>query len=181
MGEHFTAEENKQNHVEKLGDELGSLYHELWNDVVRLHSKWDEFIELFGSKPSRVELLNKSAPLFFRTAQDSLWESTLLHITRLTDPAKSCGKDNLSITRLLNHVEDEIKETLAIQIDEAVEKANFSRDWRNRRIAHNDLDLAMNRQVEPLAPASREKVKEAMVSITKVLNVISQHLSLIHD
>ena len=92
-----------------------------------------------------------------------------------TDPAKSCGKDNLSITRLLNHVEDEIKETLAIQIDVAVEKANFSRDWRNRRIAHNDLDLAMNRQVEPLAPASREKVKEAMVSITKVLNVISQH------
>jgi len=104
MGEHFTAEENKQNHVEKLGDELGSLYHELWNDVVRLHSKWDEFIELFGSKPSRVELLNKSAPLFFRTAQDSLWESTLLHITRLRTlqnlAAKTTSQSHAYLTML---------------------------------------------------------------------------------
>ena len=30
---YFTAGEVKQDHVEKLGDELGNLYHELWNEV----------------------------------------------------------------------------------------------------------------------------------------------------
>ena len=175
MGKHFTSDKAKQDHVNKLGDELGNLYHELWNEVALLHSKWDEYVELFGTKPSRVELLNEAAPLFFRTVEDSLWESTLVHITRLTDPPRSCGKDNLSIQRLTDLVDDDIKETLIEKIEEAKEKSNFCRDWRNRHIAHKDLGLVVDSQAEPLEPASRAKVKDALQSIASVLNVISGH------
>lgn len=172
---YFTAEEAKQDHVEILGDELGNLYHELWNEVGQLHLKWNEYVELFGTDPSRIELLNNSASLFFRTVQESLWESTLLHITRLTDPSKSFKKDNLSIRRLPDLVDDEITETVIEQINDAIEKSSFCRDWRNRRIAHKDLRLVVDSQAEPLKPASRAKVKDAIKSIATVLNTISEY------
>lgn len=172
---YFTAEEAKQDHVEKLGDELGNLYHELWNEVGQLHLKWNEYVELFGTDPSRIELLNNSASLFFRTVQESLWESTLLHITRLTDPSKSFKKDNLSIRRIPDLVDDEITETVIEQINDAIEKSSFCRDWRNRRIAHKDLRLVVDSQARPLKPASRAKVKDAIKSIATVLNTISEY------
>ncbi len=172
---HFTTEEVKQDHVEKLGDELGNLYHELWNEVAELHLKWGEYVELFGTSPSRIELLNNSASLFFRTIQGSLWESTLLHITRLTDASRSFNKDNLSIQRLTDLVDDEIKETVIKQIAIAIEKSSFCRDWRNRRIAHKDLELVVDSQAKPLKPASRAKVKDAIKSIATVLNTISEY------
>ncbi len=175
MSRNSTAEEVKQHHIDMMGEELGSLYYSLWYELVQLHSKWDEYIELFGTKPSRLELLNSSAPLFFRTVQDSLWESTLIHITRITDPLKSCGKDNLSIARLVCLVDDEIKSTISEKINVAVKKTKFCRDWRNRRIAHNDLSLALDSGAVPLEPASSANIKDALKSITSVLNILEEH------
>jgi len=175
MGRHSTAKEVEQNHLDALGDDLGSLYHGLWNEVAQLYSKWDEYVELFGTKPSRIKLLNDAAPLFFRTVQDSLWESMLLHISRLTDPPKSCGKANLSIQRILPLVSNELKGTISEQINNAISKTDFCRDWRNRKIAHKDLRLALKRQAEPLKPASRAKIKDALGSIATVLNTVSEH------
>ena len=175
MSDNFTAEEVKNDHLVKLGEELGSLYHGLWNELARLYSKWDEYVELFGTKPSRLELLNNSAPLFFRTVQESLWESTLIHITRITDPPKSCGKDNLSITRLPFLVDEKLKDVISERIDVAIEKSKFCRDWRNRRIAHNDLSLALGSGAVPLEPASRAKIKDALKCIASVLNTIEEH------
>lgn len=179
MSRYSTAEEVKQEHIEKLGDNLGSLFHELSNEVAWLYIKWAEYVELFGKAPSRIDLLNQSAPLFFRIVQDSLWENVLLHITRLTDPPisgkKSSGRKNLSIQCLSVLVDQEIKETITKQINTAIEKSSFCRDWRNRHIAHRDLKLAMGEQAEPLKQASRAKVKIALESIANVLNTISEH------
>lgn len=133
MSRYSTTEEVKQEHIEKLGDNLGSLFHELSNEVAWLYIKWEEYVELFGNAPSRIDLLNQSAPLFFRIVQDSLWENVLLHITRLTDPPisgkKSSGRKNLSIQCLSVLVDEEIKETITKQINNAIEKSSFCRDW----------------------------------------------------
>ena len=179
MGRYLTDEEANREHIEKLGDKLGPLFHELWNEVAWLYTKWEEYIELFGKTPSRIDLLNQSAPMFFWIVQDSLWENVLLHITRLTDPPisgkKSSGKKNLSIQCLSILVDEEIKEIISKQINNAIEKSNFCRDWRNRHIAHRDLKLAMGEQVKPLIPASRAMVRDALDSIAKVLNTISEY------
>jgi len=159
-----------------MGEELGSLYHALWNELAWLYLKWGEYVELFGTKPSRIELANRVAGHFFRIVQDSLWESCLLHIARLTDPPKSAGKENLTIKKLPDFINDErTKKYLSEMIEVAVEKADFCRDWRNRRIAHQDLELAMKAGAEPLKPASRAKVKEVLGSISDVLNVVLGH------
>jgi hypothetical protein len=92
-----TAEEAKNDNIAKMGKELGELYSALWQHITLLHANWHEYVELFGTKPSRVELLNKAAHAFFGTIQDELWDTTLLAIARLTDPASTFGKANLSI------------------------------------------------------------------------------------
>lgn len=175
MGRHLTADEVKQEHIEKLGNNLGYLFNELENEVASLYMKWEEYVKLFGKTPSRIDLLNQSAPVFFKIVQDSLWENIILHLARLTDPPKSAGKKNLTIQRLPELVDTEIKETVSDQITYANEKTGFCRDWRNRHIAHRDLKLAMDDHAEPLKPASRAKIKEALESIARILNTISEY------
>src|SRR4249920_2361782 len=171
-----TSDEAKLRYVELMGDELGTLFHALRNELAWLYAKWSEYVELFGAKPSRIDLVNKAAGFFFRVVQDSLWEDSLLHVARLTDPPSSAGKDNLTIRRLPDLIRDaSAKEHVRTLIDAAVGKADFCRDWRNRHIAHKDLKLALQKGAEPLKPASRAKVKEALDSLSDVLNAVSLH------
>lgn len=172
MNRYRTAPETKQYYIEQMGEPLGALFYALWQEVAWLHLKWQEYVELFGKKPSRVDLLNKAAPLFFRVVQDTLWDDILLHIAKLTDPPKSAGKPNLTIRRLPELVGNQELDSL---VEKALEATEFCRDWRHRRIAHRDLDLALAQNAQPLAVASREKVREALAAIDGVLNWVEQH------
>ena len=175
-----TDAEAEKSYIEKMGEALGKQFHALWKEVVWLHWNWAEYVELFGSKPTRIELLNQAAPAFFRMIQDLLWEETLLRIARLTDASKSggrAGRANLTIRNLPELVDDsEARQVATALIETAVRKASFCRDWRNRHLAHRDLDLALNnRAAAPLEFASRERVKEALAAIAKVLNYLDGH------
>jgi len=171
-----TASQAKADHIAAMGQPLGEQYSALWQELVWLYRIWGEYEDLYGTKPSRVELLNRAAGSFFRVVQDALWEQTLLHIARLTDPPRSAGKPNLSIQGLLSVIEDsKAKETVSKEVDKALNASDFCRDWRNRRIAHRDLDLALERHPQALAPASRAQVRNALDSIAKVMNAVSMH------
>jgi hypothetical protein len=177
-----SADEARANYVAVMGEPLGSLFYALWQEVSWLYCEWHEYVALFGTKPSRVTLLNEAAPVFFRLIQDSLWEGTLLHITRLTDPPKSFDKHkrlnrfNLTIRALAPMISDrKAAQKVSKLTQEAVDTANFCRDWRNRRIAHRDRNLALSTCAETLKSASRNKVKVSLDSITEVLNVVSLH------
>ena len=54
------------------------------------------------------------------------------------------------------------------------EKTKFCTDWRNRRLAHFDYLVAINKSTKELELASREKAKTALTSIAKVLNTVSK-------
>jgi hypothetical protein len=173
---HRTPDESKDANAVEMGEELGLLYSALWQQVAGLHHKWEQYVVLFGTKESRVQLLNASAGQFFRVLQDTLWDDTLLHIARLTDSAKSAGKSNLSIRRLPDLIDDEpTKLAVTARVDEALQASEFCRDWRNRHIAHRDLELALKRGPNPLKPGSREKVRKAMEALEAVLNTVSEH------
>jgi hypothetical protein len=169
-----TAEQAKQDYIRAMGEPLGTLYNALWQEVAWLYVVWQEYVELYGSKPSRIDLLNEAAPLFFRITQDALWEGTILHIARLTDPAKSAGKSNLTIQAIPILINDSGFEShLAGLIDQATRASGFCRDWRNRHIAHRDLALAIDTGAQQLEPASRWGVREALDAIAAVLNAVS--------
>lgn len=172
----LTAEEAKAQNILAMGIELGSVYDALWQQIAWLHRKWSEYVVLFGTKESRVVLLNQVAPSFTRVIQDALWEDVILHIARLTDPPKTAGKANLSVQTLAELVGDQQTKRIVTQrISAALEASEFCRDWRNRHIAHRDLRLALERTAEPLKPASRLKVREALKALSEVLNTVSSH------
>jgi hypothetical protein len=107
-----TAEETHAECVKHMGDPLGEQYSALWQEVAWLNLKWGEYDELFGKKPSRVQLLNNAAPQFFYVVEKVLWEDTLLHIARLTDPPSKGKKSKLTILTLPGLVDASIKSLL---------------------------------------------------------------------
>ncbi len=178
MTQSKTAEESKQEYVQLMGEPLGKVFHALWQEVAWLYTKWGEYEALYGTKEGRIDLMNRSAPRLFKIIQDSLWEEILLHIVRLTDPPETGKKENLSIQRLLLLEPDgSLRHALEEKINTAKEKSDFCRDWRNRRIAHRDLHLALETGLHPLQPASRKAVKEALSSLADVLNTVTLHYS----
>jgi hypothetical protein len=176
MSSEKTATEVQQAYIEAMGSELGDLFFRLSNECVWLHWKWEEFVALFGTNLQRIELLNKSAGAFFRIVQDTLWESVLLHIARFMDSLQSIGKDNLCLPRLVSLVSAPVRADVQKGVEECQAKCEFARDWRNRRIAHRDLALALrDRSAVRLKLANEEIVEEALESIAAVLNTVQRH------
>jgi hypothetical protein len=171
-----TAEEAKAHAIQLLGAPLGEVYSALWREVAVIHSNWAEYIELFGSKESRIDLLNQAAPRFARLVQDTLWESVILHIARLTDAPQSMGKGNLTIQSLPPLIDrPDTQDPVAELVAKAIYEADFARDWRNRRLAHRDLQLALKRPATPLKSGSRLAVKTVIATFGEVLNAVSSN------
>lgn len=172
----MTADESRLRNIGAMGENVGAIYSQLWQELAWLYRIWAEYVALFGMKESRVTLLNDAAPAFTRIVQDSLWEGVILHIARLTDPPKSMGKPNLSIRTLEDAVMDPVlRAKISAAIIQVQLASEFCRDWRNRHLAHRDLDLALKRGAEPLEPASRVKVNQALSGLSDVLNVLTRH------
>ena len=176
MAQSKTAQQVRDEHLSVLGQDLGSLYHALYNEVTWLHAKWNQYRILFAESPARIELLNDVAGFFFRVIQDVLWEDIVLHLARLTDPPQSVGKDNLTLLRLAEAVKEP---ALSLEVKNLAEQAkaaaDFARVWRNRHLAHRDLALAVDDRATPLPGISREKIDRALAGAGAVLNKIESH------
>lgn len=172
-----TPDQVKQSYIAKMGESLGTVYHALWVEVVDLHANWEEYVALFGTSPERIELMNRAAGQFFGSLQNVLWRDTLLHITRLTSSVKSAGRTNLTIQQLPPLIEDpELRGRILELVSEAVTRAEFAKDWRNRHIAHTDLTLAIDPNTRSLEFASRKLVNESIEAIEKVLSAMAERL-----
>src|SRR6185503_20368573 len=73
----------------------------------------------------------------------------------------------ISDTKLRSKVQDQIQTILA--------KSDFCRDWRNRRIAHRDLAIALNGPVKALKNGSRRQVDELLDLIAEAMNSLAAH------
>jgi HEPN superfamily AbiU2-like protein len=106
---------------------------------------------------------------------DVLFEDTVLAIARIVASPKSAGKPNLTITRFPELV---ILPSLEVRLPELVQAAQqsaaFAQDWRDRHLAHRDLNLALrkNSTVKPLSDISRAQVEGALSALREVLDCI---------
>lgn len=165
----------KAEYITKMGAELGGVYHRLYNECAWLHFKWSKFRALFGTSESRVDLLNSVAPQTTRVIQDAMWDDILLHICRLTDNEKVAGRETLTLQKLPRLVDLAIRPSVEAEVGVVVKRGAFARDLRNRRIAHIDLDVALERNTEPLSPASRAMVQEVLEGLAGALNTLESH------
>jgi len=57
-----TAEEARDHYTEKMGEALGTQFAALWQEIASLHVKWSEYIALFGTNPTRVQIYTHLKP-----------------------------------------------------------------------------------------------------------------------
>jgi len=177
MAAEKSSEQVRAERLEKLGPTLGPVFDALADDLAWLQLKWGQYRELFGTSPQRIDLLNSAAGMFFRILQDTLWEDTLLHLARLTDPPGAGAKRNLTVRALPDLFHDTaLRSRVETLVDEAVRATAFARDWRNRHIGHRDLALALDMNATPLSPASRADVTAALGALHSVFNDITEAL-----
>jgi len=167
------SEEVQAEHLASFGPKLGPIYSFLSSEVMWLHTKWSDYMTLYAGGEARIRLLNDSSPRFFRMIQIVLWRDTLMHIARLTDPPHQRGGENLTLLSLPAAIEDDELRTRVDGLLESVLRASaFARDYRNKHLAHKDLDHALDR-VAPLRPGSPRDVDDALGLFVKLLNEIN--------
>ena len=172
------SKEVRERYRAQLGPEFGDAFYGLWSAWALSLMRRDEFRVLF-TQAEDVSLLNAlTGGAFTWDIQIVLWEDLLLRVCRLTDPPRSAGKRNLTVAQLPafcrphgNGLYEEVRRLVRV----AVDKAEFARDWRNRRISHSDLATVLG-EAEPLAAASVQKVTDALDAVHAVLNTISKEL-----
>lgn len=158
-----------------MDEESRKQYELLSQDCIQLHSDLEVFGYLFSESNDRVLLMNVTAAIFFKQLQKTLWNSLLLQLCRLTDPAQTGNKNNLSLSFFLETLapnqnpasQDRAKPL----VKRAFELSNFARDWRNRRIAHRDLLNATG--VNLCEEATLGKVREAAKAIGEAMDAMN--------
>ena len=106
-----------------LPNEIGEVHEELFQDICWLHAKWKVFRQLYSKTPETVELLNKSAPSFFRLSEDMLVDDVLLTISCLTDPKQTFKRENLTLERLASCIDETKYPVLKAEIEQLLPEA----------------------------------------------------------
>jgi hypothetical protein len=138
-------------------------------EVCELHFKWKYFAQLFAEKRG-YEILNATAPSLFAYVQDLMLHDIILCIARLTDPVKSKGQANLSFDSILAEIADPSLRAEAFEIISRIKrKTGAVRDWRNKKLAHNDLAKAI--EGNPLPPIYIADLREVLKLTSQLLNL----------
>jgi hypothetical protein len=172
----ITEDEIRAAKLAAMGEALGEVHFLLWKDLTWLHFEWDQYAVLFGTDPSRVDVMNAAAPRFFWSLDRVLWQDILLGLSRLGDPPGTGGQRNLTFLRLLRVLPAEGPEDELLRaIDNYEKKSRFAREWRHALFAHRDLGYASDPDVHPLPEASRAGVIDALSAASEVMNVVELH------
>ena len=168
-----SAEEIKKEQIAVLGPEFGSLYNLLYNEIIGLNIKWNEFEELYGIEESRIKIMNNTAPSFFSMIQKILWENIISGIAGITGQQETEGEKNMTITAVPELINDhELNKSVAIKIKTILEKTKFCRDRRNSMTPLYDYETSINSEAKPLEEASKILVKEALNEITALIDLL---------
>lgn len=159
-----------------MGKEMGAAFWKLHKKLIELHITWQQYRQLFGTDTETVELVNRTAGLFFKIVQDELWDSVLLAISRMTDPPTTGKSKNLTIQSLPALIPDlALRAEIEALCATAVTEAEFAREHRNKRIAHQDHDHTQDPSAHPLIGISRERVEAMLGALRAVLNRLNLH------
>lgn len=94
----------------------------------------------------------------------------------MTDPPTTGRKKNLTVQSLPPLISDtELQGEVQNLCDKALVAAEFAREHRNKRIAHQDEDYLSNRNSDPLSGISSALVEKMLAALRAVLNCLNLH------
>ena len=144
-------------------------------EVRNLYFKWKFFSQLFTDQ-NRVKILNATAISLFQSIEESMLFDILLSITRLTDPPKSVGRENLSFENLLQEIPSgPLRAGIVNLLSQIKQTAKDIETWRKKKLGHNDLQKAFGSFSLP--PIQKKDLTDTLELIPKVMNLIYGHFS----
>jgi len=177
----ITDDRVRDQYVRAIGADLGQLCHELQDDFDWLRGKWSEFQELFEKGQERIDLLNTVASNFFYFLHRLLFEDAMLHLCRLTDRSRMGDRETLTVMALTETISDPtLKASVETKTEEVRKNCQFARKWRNRRLAHTDLETLREGYPLALPPVASTNIHTALKSIDDLLTLIENHYGLPH-
>lgn len=163
--------------IDKTPSELQETHDKLFQKVVALHHKWNEWQALFAGTVETVELLDKTAPAFFAMHQRVLIDDIILSMARLLDPAETGAYENLSLYRLQDCANATGNSKLSTDFGAAFETfkkhSESLKIYRNKRLGHNDLDTI--REIDPLPPVTVQDIKNSLGALQDVMNTVDKY------
>jgi hypothetical protein len=154
---------------------LAAQFEPLFKEIMWLTAKWSEFLKLYAADKETIDLINRSAGYFFVIVQDTLWDDVLLHLTRLSGPARTGKNKNLSIFQFPLLVDsDTLRAKLESLLNERDEVFAFADRHRNKRLAHHDLAVAIT-GISSVPGSSRLQIRKAIQFLQDYARVIYAH------
>jgi len=153
-----------------------AIFDKLRSDVLHLHEHWKYFRQLYADESGeRLAILSKTANSFFNVVLWLFLHDTCLSLSRLTDPVRTAGRDNLVLESLLAAVEKDVPDepvltVLRASLEASKDATRPFRDHRNRVIAHCDLATVNSPKDNPLPGISRASVEATLDAIATYLN-----------
>jgi len=180
LARHRTSEQVREQHLRDMGPALGGIYNILYNDVSWLHALWEQYLALFAKSERRIEVLNETAGYLFRIIQNAFFEHVVLGLARLTGRIQTGrGKnqqENLTLRRLPSLVSDaSLSAELTVLVEASLHACASAEAWRNKRLAHRDLVVALATVADPLPGISRADIERALGAFRALLNRLERH------
>ncbi len=164
---YFSGDKLEEHFDDVFGPQLGEVYLRLFLDVSRIHEKWAVIRHLYASI-GLFSKLDQDAKQFVWLLLEIFGEDLILHLARLTDRPRMGPSENLSlltIVELINH--PTAKSTIPPLLENAKEKAEKARKWRNKSIAHKDKKVSL--ELDKLPSLDEQYVEEALAAAGEVL------------
>ena len=127
-------------------NELQKLFLSFRDQCIWMRCCYNTYSELYESGDRTKEVLQASAPRFFQDLNAILIEYVLLQICKITDPAESAGRKNLTF----EHVNTALRDNHRMTDEIARFSCGLSRyrklvkDSRNKLISHLDRESVLN-------------------------------------
>ena len=162
-----------------MNNQCRPLFDALKHEVTDLHLRWMIYRQLYATSETAIDLLNRSGSNVFYLLQFLLLDDCALRLSKLTDPPSQGRFENLSVRKLIDTLGESDENLLKGELKSLVEELNARckkfRALRNKRIAHADLDHALQIAADPLPGISREDVERALESLRNTMNKIEYH------
>ena len=159
MGKAKVMDEDTQATVKKFCERV------IWLRVI--HRIYEE---LFADVDSQ-KMMEKTAPSFFQDLNNVVVDYLLLQFAKITDPAVTDGKENLTVDYLVNTIQwtEEWKKQLIPLRNRAMELRPYLKDGRHKILAHSDLKTAITG--EEMGGFPKGKDKEFLDALENLCNL----------
>ncbi len=152
--------------------EVLEIYESIRKDLIRLHGNWLMFKQLFTVNDENFEIMNKTAPGFFRLYQDMSVDNAVVVLSRIIDNPK-----HQTLPRLVKLIEKGVDHNLFEDIERDLDELNIKCadivDHRHKRIAHKaTLKEEAEEGAKRLPPLTRKMIEGAMSDIARLMNKI---------